>query len=152
MAGFGALFRAVSGAVDGWGAVAAARASFGRGEPLESVVRAFAAETETTLDDRAVAELVEAIEQAVDALRRAAIVALRLGVRLEVAAPVWVARAGAILRSLEADLPAQMARARKALGDLDELRDRAVVRSRELATQANSLIAQIDAMRERSGP
>jgi hypothetical protein len=57
------VVKLASAAFEYTGAVKALRESLDRGESLEAALRAFAAETESTVDDVAVDQAVEAIEQ-----------------------------------------------------------------------------------------
>jgi CHASE3 domain sensor protein len=61
----------------------AAHAALDRGEALADAVRAFAAETETQLDDAAVEEMIDAAEAAVDWTRQAGVWLVASGPRVE---------------------------------------------------------------------
>ncbi len=95
---------------------------------MEETLRAFAAETDAEVDDKAIDELSAGVERLSAVLRQAAIGALKLSVRLEVLAPSWLAKA------------------RDGLDRGDEARERAAQFARLAATRANEIIGWLDAL------
>ena len=105
MGAFSALGTVVSLTLETSRAASAAREALDDGRPLAEVVRAFAQETETDLDDRAVEELIEGMEKFVEVAREVAVLAIRVAPRLEEWAEVGIARGREVLDWAEANLP-----------------------------------------------
>lgn len=105
MGAFSALGTVVSLTLETSRAASAAREALDDGRPLAEVVRVFAQETETDLDDRAVEELIEGMEKFVEVAREVAVLAIRVAPRLEEWAEVGIARGREVLDWAEANLP-----------------------------------------------
>ncbi|MBY0274757.1 hypothetical protein K2Z84_05425, partial [Candidatus Binatia bacterium] len=99
---------------EGSRALTAARRAYDRGEPLTKVVAAWAANTDTPLDDKVVIELGRYLGVAVDSLQRLALIFVQVGIRLEMQAPVLIGRFVAGVAWVDRTVPPLLARLRAA--------------------------------------
>jgi hypothetical protein len=102
---FSALGTAIAVTMDTSRAATAARTSIQDGKPLAEAVRAFARETSTDLDDRAVEELIEGTEELVVLARQAAITALKWAPRVDASAERVISQGHLALDWAETHLP-----------------------------------------------
>lgn len=100
-----AIGTAVSVTMETSRAAGAAKQALQDGKPLADAVRAFADETETELDDRAVDELIDGTEQLVIFAREAAVLALKWAPRLDASAGRGIAQGRRVLDWAEGNLP-----------------------------------------------
>lgn len=92
----------------------AARDAYEAGEPVAGIVRAWAQNTGTEVDDRLAEQVTEYATQAVAWLQRAALVLVQVALRLEMLAPRWVAVFVGAVAFLERTVPPLLAKARAA--------------------------------------
>ena len=102
---FSALSTAATVAIETSRAASAARASLSSGKSVAQAVQAFAAATETELDDKIVAELIEQTERAIDASRSLAIWAIKIAPRLDANLHKYIDLGRSGLDRAEASLP-----------------------------------------------
>lgn len=128
-------------------AFSAARGSYLRGEPIPEIVKAWAAETESTADDVIPEQVSSALLTAADYLERAAVWCVRVALRVEALVPVVTEKVDRVAHVIEDTSPKVVERVRETSRLVRENGPRAKHLASEASIRASQLAERLRSLR-----